>query len=94
MRPVGAPQHPIREFLHHAAREGHDVAIGMQLAIERRRTAHRQTLGAAHLAPYVLVFTHELQDSENSGPSMGFLTSGRPMWSTTTVVGSAVKKFP
>ena len=33
-----------------------------------------------------------LRKRENSGPSTGFVTSGRPMWSTTTVVGSAVKK--
>ncbi|MNR62760.1 hypothetical protein D3C85_1848740 [compost metagenome] len=33
-----------------------------------------------------------LRNSSNSGPSMGLLTSGRPMWSTTTVVGRLVKK--
>ena len=33
-----------------------------------------------------------LTNNSNSGPSSGLLTSGRPMWSTTTVVGSAVKK--
>ena len=28
-----------------------------------------------------------LRKRANSGPSTGFVTSGRPMWSTTTVVG-------
>ena len=31
-------------------------------------------------------------NNSNSGPSTGLVTSGRPIWSTTTVVGSEVKK--
>ncbi len=38
MRPVRAPENAIREFLHDFSREGHNVAIGVLLAIESART--------------------------------------------------------
>ena len=61
MRPVGAPQHPVRKFLDHLARERDDVAIGVRLAVQRRRTGNRQALGTADLAPDVLVIVHEFE---------------------------------
>ena len=33
MRPVGAPQHAVRKFLDHLARERNDVAVGVLLAV-------------------------------------------------------------
>ena len=63
MRPVGAPQHPVRKFLDHLARERDDVAIGVCLAVQRRRTGDRQALGTAHLAPDVLVIVHEFEEA-------------------------------
>ena len=62
MRPVGAPQHAIRECLDDAARERHEVVVA-------RRARARQTLGTAHLGPEVRVLAHQLHEQLEPGRS-------------------------
>ena len=62
MRPVGAPQHAVRKLLHHAARKRHHVLVRSLLAVQGLGASHAQALGAAHLAPHVLVLAHELEE--------------------------------
>ncbi len=56
-------KHAVRKFLDHLARERDDVAVGVLFPVQRRRTGDRQALGAADLAPDVLVIVHELEEA-------------------------------
>jgi hypothetical protein len=49
VRPVGAPQHAVGEALDHLARERHHVAVGVALAVQRRRAG--DTTGARGSSP-------------------------------------------
>ena len=44
------------------AREGDEIAIGIALAVQRRRAGDRQTLGARDLGPDVGVLAHEFEE--------------------------------
>ena len=92
MRPVGSPKHAVREFLDHAPGEGNDVAIGVASPFSAGGPGSESRSGQETLLQTLACSRMNFRNRENSGPSIGFVTSGRPMWSTTTVVGSAVKK--
>jgi hypothetical protein len=71
VRPVGAPEHAIRELLDDAFRERDHVGVGILLAIQRLGTGDRQPLGTAHLAPDVGVLAHELLEQRELWPVHG-----------------------
>ena len=67
MRPVRAPQHTVGKRLDNALREGHDVAIGGALAVQRLRPGYREPFWTAHLRPHVWVLAHELDEQLELG---------------------------
>jgi hypothetical protein len=62
MWPIRSPQHAIGERVDEPLRKRDDIAIRVLLAVERRRSADAQTLGAAHLRPDVLVLAHHADE--------------------------------
>ena len=89
--PVGAPQHAVRELLHGAAREGHDVDVGVALPSTAAGPVTVSRSGQLTLTHTSLRSTNR-RKRLNSGPSTGLVTSGRPMWSTTSGTGSETEE--
>ncbi len=85
VRPVGAPQHAVGEALDDAARERDHVVVAGGPDFDRRsgQLTFDQMFGCSSQQP---------QEVRELGAVDRLADIGRPMWSTTTVVGRLVKK--